>query len=288
MRILILIIAISVAGCTTPHNDVLVFGTNTSLGVDVGVQPETGSAPQITIGYKRQEAVYMPLTINARDSAFACKTWNSKESRCEKFHQLTGDAKELIAKIKYTGTGEPWTQNSFDTTGGGADAYSVFASFGGSVSGKSSEASMALAQFFATGIAAQRLSASSQVTSLISTASAKEQELRRIAELENALGVANVELVETRTLEQQGRKMLLMQQSLAVSIAEFVCVDSKIQPDRVDTLFPDQTQAALKQDFQAVVGNEDCNADEIATSLTQGRLANHLRSIQLRIPKESE
>src|SRR5437899_4879752 len=57
--------AFAAAGCTTlRHNDVLIFGTDTKLAVDVSAAPTSGGAPEITIGYKRQEAVWMPLVVN--------------------------------------------------------------------------------------------------------------------------------------------------------------------------------------------------------------------------------
>ena len=51
-------------GCTsTPqHTNVLVFGTNTKLALDLSQDATSGIG--ITLGYKRLEAVWMPLLPN--------------------------------------------------------------------------------------------------------------------------------------------------------------------------------------------------------------------------------
>ena len=51
------------SGCSTPdHTNTLIFGTNTKVGLDVSC--ETTGVPSISVGYKRQEAVWMPLLAN--------------------------------------------------------------------------------------------------------------------------------------------------------------------------------------------------------------------------------
>jgi len=108
---------------TTPHNDVLIFGTDTSVGVDVGANATSGGTPQISIGYQRKEAVWMPLLANARHASNQENSGNLYEGQ----------------------------------SSGSTDAYSVFASFGAELEGGAGTAKVGLAQFFATGIAAQKM-----------------------------------------------------------------------------------------------------------------------------------
>lgn len=120
--------ALIFASCASlPHNDVLIFGTETTLALDVGASATNGGTPEITIGYKRDEAVWMPLLANGSNTE-----------------------NKPTAGTLYQGasSGE---QNK--------DAYSVFASFGAQLEGNAGSAKVGLAQFFATGIAAQRLAA---------------------------------------------------------------------------------------------------------------------------------
>ena len=52
-------------GCATPkHTNTLIFGTSTRVAFDVSQDP-TG-AVGVTLGYKRQEAVWMPLQANEK------------------------------------------------------------------------------------------------------------------------------------------------------------------------------------------------------------------------------
>lgn len=141
------------------HNDVLIFGTTTNFGVDVSSAGGTTGTPtpNLTIGYKRTEAVWMPLVANA---TAAGQAW--KPNICP-----TGTAPCVpFDELKYLGHGEKKTGNA-DTEG---DAYSVMASFGakGSAVGSTAPtAGLGLAQFFATGIAAQRLASNAAVSQVL-------------------------------------------------------------------------------------------------------------------------
>lgn len=139
------------AACTTPqHSNALIFGTNTSFGLNVG-QNATGT-PSIQVGYNRQEAVFMPLVANARYDA------NGVPTPCDVYpgrnYQPTGAA-------VVNGQSVPQVPPCFlvGQNGGSLDSYSVLASFGAqfSANGTTPSASGGLAQFFATGIAAQLL-----------------------------------------------------------------------------------------------------------------------------------
>ena len=146
MRRIYTVIAIALLnGCATKHHDVLLFGTDTSFGVNVGADPAAATVTNVSIGYKRREAVFMPLLANGMDS------------------EATIDG----ANAKYQGSAEG--SAPCGTNCGGIDTYSVFASFGGRATGKTGEAGLQVAQFFATGIAAQRLAKNDRASELVAT-----------------------------------------------------------------------------------------------------------------------
>ena len=128
-----------IAGCnSTPHHtNVMVFGTNTKFGLDAAVNP-AGGTPDFTLGYKRQEVVWMPLLANSNFNENLPKPYPCGDD-CM-FRGKDGD-KQL-------------------------DTYSVLASFGAEFGGRASTngidstaagGSGGLAQFFATGLAARNL-----------------------------------------------------------------------------------------------------------------------------------
>jgi hypothetical protein len=103
----------------------LVFATNTTFGLDVGVSPEAGDPGHITIGYKRSEGVLNPVFFN-HDAADGTAT--SSDSRKTDDYYLD-------------------------------EAYSVIAKFQGDAKGTqgSAEGRVVLSQWFATGKAADEL-----------------------------------------------------------------------------------------------------------------------------------
>lgn len=159
-----------VAGCGTPnHTNTLIFGTNTKFALDVSQDP-TGAAG-ITIGYKRQEAVWMPLLANTADGNGKAIPADCSASSATDNCLFSGKAGE-------------------DSTNGAkaVDTYSVIATFGGHVaSGANTEippagdaaaatpkakgtvsANGGLTQYFATGLAARILA--SQGSSIVNSA----------------------------------------------------------------------------------------------------------------------
>jgi hypothetical protein len=162
-RALVFILIAALAGCgNLQHNDVLVFATDTKLALDVSPSPTSGGAPSFTLGYKRSEGVWMPLVINGThstvlngqkvcDQAGRCWSYNYAALEAFKICAAKEDGppvaclRSLSQDIKYTGSGE-----------GRTDTYSVFASFGADT-GASGGGKATLAQFFATGVAAQKL-----------------------------------------------------------------------------------------------------------------------------------
>jgi hypothetical protein len=130
------------SGCATPkHSNTLIFGTNTKFALDVSVD-STGQ-PSITVGYKRQEAVWMPLLANKEGTPAECR-----------------DIKDCT--YLYIGK-EDNTQ----------DTYSVLASFGAKFSGETVSTSGAnvgggIAQYFATGLAARKLAENNKIAETLS------------------------------------------------------------------------------------------------------------------------
>lgn len=152
--------ALSLGACAASHNDVLVFATQTKVALDVSASPAQG-VPSFTLGYKREEGVWMPLVINGQQSLLLNRpeTCDPNTRKCYSVPASVLDSFKECAKsrpaeiclgglmghVKYVGKAD---QRS--------DTYSVFASFGGDF-GASGGGKAALAQFFATGIAAQEL-----------------------------------------------------------------------------------------------------------------------------------
>lgn len=177
--------ALLVSGCTQTvrHTNTLLFATNTQVALSAGTNAT--AQPDVTIGYKRQEAVVMPLVAN-----------------------YAPDDKEPGKLVPCKSPAGPPTKDCLivgrNGTANAQDSYSVLASFGakfgGRTDGKAPEASVGIAQYFATGVAAQLLAATGGA-SIISTASqqpASPEKAAVVAAVMNpedaqnaALGVAN-------------------------------------------------------------------------------------------------
>lgn len=135
----IVYLSLGLLGCSTPqHSNTLIFGTTTKVAIDASQEP--AGAFGVTIGYKRSEAVWMPLVANQVGSNGGVVPSTCSTDDCRKFEGRTG----------YDG----------NPSGAGArDTYSVLATFSGeaSASSQNPQATGGLAQYFATGIAARLL-----------------------------------------------------------------------------------------------------------------------------------
>ena len=125
-------------GCVSNPN-AMVFGTNTVLGISAGASAT--NSPSVTVGYKRQEAVVMPLVANVK--------MNGEE--------LNACPIDALATGKH-----PCVLTSSESDGKGADqtdALSVLASFGTQYGAKGQNPAVEgeISQYFATGLAARRL-----------------------------------------------------------------------------------------------------------------------------------
>ncbi|MBS0296221.1 MAG: hypothetical protein JSR45_07915 [Proteobacteria bacterium] len=144
---------ILLCGCAEPHNDVLIFGTTTKIGLSVSAAPSSAATPQLSIGYNRDEAVWMPLIANGRglrDGWVPSLCGLAQAQPCP----------APLDQLKYKGVDGAQ----------GSDAYSVFASLGTNLSGKGGDvsATFGTAQFFATGIAAQEIAKNPAVMQSVS------------------------------------------------------------------------------------------------------------------------
>lgn len=142
--------ALSLSACTSmmDHSNTMVFATTTKTALDVSQDP-TGSLG-VTLGYKRLEAVWMPLLPNQgklNERAPATCTGGTDPKSCPMF------------------TGADGTNT---------DTYSVLATFSGSASGiagggSGANAKGSIAQFFATGLAARALASRGGNAALFNT-----------------------------------------------------------------------------------------------------------------------
>jgi hypothetical protein len=137
--------------CTPKHKDAIIFGTNTTFAVDVSLD-NTTQVPGLTVGYKRQEGVLLPLLANGANSRFANCSTVTKEKQNECVRKILDGLDD--SGIKYVGK-EPKNDKA------NIDAYSVFASFGSNVGASSGK--VGINQFFATGLAARNLAANSAI-----------------------------------------------------------------------------------------------------------------------------
>jgi hypothetical protein len=139
------------SGCHTPkHSNALIFATNTKVAFDISYDSKM-QQPNITLGFTRQEGVWMPLLANRGPDGLEpaqpngiCET-NKNVARPDDLYQ--------------------------GSDGTNADTYSVLATFKGSGAAKASgttEMSGSIAQFFATGLAA-RILAEQGGAALVST-----------------------------------------------------------------------------------------------------------------------
>lgn len=133
-------LALILSACSTPqHTNLLIFGTNTVVGLKVGA--DATQTPAIQLAYSRQELVLMPLLAN------------------------TGGSGDNLAPCPNTTTPPPEVPVNCKFVGKQGDAnldsYSVLASFGArfdaSKQDGQAKAGGAIAQYFATGLAAREL-----------------------------------------------------------------------------------------------------------------------------------
>ncbi|MEO1648913.1 MAG: hypothetical protein AAFR32_08855 [Pseudomonadota bacterium] len=158
----------ALAGCVqaTRHSNTMVFGTNTSLAARIG--QSVAQVPEVSVGYSRQEAVIMPLLANTGDRGGR----NGVLSPCSALVAPTPTPTPTPPPTELPKTIEephPCKFVAMKTSSGDVsfqDSYSVLASFGANIKARSpgdgtknAEIGVGIAQYFATGVAAQLLAA---------------------------------------------------------------------------------------------------------------------------------
>ena len=133
---------------TPKHTNTLMFATNTDWGVKVGTDEK--EIPVIRIGYTRQEGAFVPVLANTAVDGDG-KLIPCPSAIIDKNGKPTKVEIANLEACKFVGTHD----------GVNEDSYSTLASFGGKTGAEvgkgSAKANVAIAQYFATGIAAQYL-----------------------------------------------------------------------------------------------------------------------------------
>lgn len=159
------VVGLALQACALPaHNNTLVFAVNRDIGVGVASGP-TDAGVNIHLGYKSRELAWVPLWANQGGDAMPCMNTTLSKSGGS-----IGSSTPTTVSATATGTGgiscmhgPKFVGDSEKATASGNDAhdaYSTFASFGGSLAGSaggSASANATMASFFATGVAAQHL-----------------------------------------------------------------------------------------------------------------------------------
>lgn len=186
--------------CSTPkHSNVLMFGTNTQAGINVSFDPRT-QEPGVIVGYKRQEAVWMPLLANVTHPT----------------PPPPDPAPPTTADLNTNG-GLLYLGKQVAGANHDADTYSVLASFGAKfeASGAKSDGiktSGGLAQFFATGLAARKLAeqgGEALVSVQTSEAPAKAREAVAISETAKATAAVEKSLNDGRNMKTEDSLLVI-------------------------------------------------------------------------------
>lgn len=128
-----LLVCILISGCASNHH--LVFFTNSTIGIEIGSEPNSGTPAKFIIGYKRQEGVIDPLIPN-----YEFESASTRDSSIQK--PVSGDTNIVVTP---DGTAIP--------KGTETKPHSVLAKMNFGATGGGSGASAA--QWFATGKAAE-------------------------------------------------------------------------------------------------------------------------------------
>ena len=207
LNVICFISCLLVSGCVThrdrnPHNDVLIFGTSTKLALDVSAPIQNASIPEFTLGYKRLEAVWMPLKPQIPQSAGPPANYYAQRmsTLISGLNSCTASlaiaipdsqerAKFCLAALLPADKYVSFSSGVSSDKGGGdfeIDTYSVFASLGAKGGLSFNSASGNLAQFFATGIAAQRLGANPDVGLALNAKAPEQNKKEADAEIEKS------------------------------------------------------------------------------------------------------
>jgi hypothetical protein len=171
MMIVVVAVTANLASCAQMprHSNALVFGTNTTIGIGIG-QSAT-QTPEVDIGYRRQEVAIVPVLANTAEAG----------------GKLTPCNEATIENCKFQAT-----HNGTDK-----DSYSTLASFGSEMgTDATGSANVSIAQYFATGVAAQQLviSGGANVIQAGGDTEAKAKAAEKAAELKIVQERANADI----------------------------------------------------------------------------------------------
>lgn len=166
-------------GSLPAHNNTLIFAVKRDFGAAVSTPSAADPDVSVTLGYKERQAAWVPLWANKRTGGLGTRskdvidcdvTVKTASHGVVNSSTTIADVSTCKRGPKFVGDGTP---NDGHANGNESnDAYSTFASFGGNVkAGKDEGASgqMALASFFATGVAAQYLSKNASGLVMVTT-----------------------------------------------------------------------------------------------------------------------
>lgn len=278
-------LAALLGGCANlPHNNVLLFGTDTKVALDISSSATSGGAPQITIGYRRAEAVWMPLAVNdhvCEGSNGNCKVETAKRTiTAGNNPKVTLDDGEVKlerdpANPGDIGINEPIRYRGYmkETKGDTVvserrDAYSVFASFGAKFSGEATQseakASGGLAQFFATGIAAQKLAQSPSVDAILKVASGDE-----------------AKAVKAQAEAEKVKNEVKLSQERQKQIAADVNVQNEPKVAEA-VIILDRCEGPEKNIARWQKAMDDADSNKLIPNFAAKRLRNHSKNAQVR------
>lgn len=218
-----LVAASTLAGCAmTPHKNTMIFATSTRTAIDVS-QDATGLLG-VTVGYKRLEAVWMPLLPDQG--------------------QVDKDGKVVLTPAPCHATAvpkEPCPMYQGSSAEGDRDTYSVLGTFSGQASGVAGGAGAGvegkgqIAQFFATGLAARKLAEPGGNAALFNTSAGSAPDAKALKDM-----------VDQQRTSTQGVQQLL---------ARVRASDGKAIDDTKFTAWTDALakQPGINEDFVAIV-----------------------------------
>jgi len=173
----LILLPLLAGGCVqmTRHSNMMIFGTNTVVGVRAGTNAT--SVPEVAIGFTRQEAVILPLVANVGSTTGegGTTTQTVTDAKGVKTETVTStggrlnrldpcDMTKPLPNPPAGGDTRPYQVNPCSlvaVNGKAQDSYSVLASFGGRFDASSETGNTTgkagVAQYFATGMAAQLL-----------------------------------------------------------------------------------------------------------------------------------
>ncbi len=158
--------AMLAAGCTSTKQAGLLYSSTISMGLGMEVKTADTTAPlSINIGYKTLDVAYVPVAVmetNGAGKESAEKIWASHSQKNGKTAECLEALNRLTAKRVKDGVAP--TTNADDLPSecdAKRDAMSVYGQFNGDASAKGNDRSAGLmvGRIFATGIAAQNVSA---------------------------------------------------------------------------------------------------------------------------------